>query len=261
MARRIHQTPLPDGADALLSIGQAAALLNVSKISLRRWTDSGRLPCVRIGAKRERRFRRADLAAFPEPPAAEAAATPLAENRARVDLEGIAVDYAKHLCALYETDQGRAKMAAPFLADGLRQGDICYLVAKAASRNQLLALLRKRGCGVDQALRSGQFIILDGFTSADESFEYFEQAFLDNTCAGHKAIRVVGDMAWIFEQGMDFDDLKKFEIAYNHELAHRYPVVSLCLYDVREFSGRDVLGALKCHEDTFEYPLARFLGP
>src|SRR4030081_3779755 len=50
----------------LLDIGQAAAFLNVSEASLRRWTNSGRLACLRVGRRRERRFRRADLLGFLE---------------------------------------------------------------------------------------------------------------------------------------------------------------------------------------------------
>jgi len=42
-----------------LNIEQAARLLNVSETSLRRWTNSGRLACLRVGRRRERRFRRA----------------------------------------------------------------------------------------------------------------------------------------------------------------------------------------------------------
>ncbi len=50
----------------LLDIAQAAAFLHVSPMSLRRWTNSGRLPCFRVGGRRERRFRRADLLALLE---------------------------------------------------------------------------------------------------------------------------------------------------------------------------------------------------
>src|SRR4029077_13908040 len=50
----------------LLDIGQAAAFLNVSEASLRRWTNSGRLACLRVGRRRERRFRREDLLGFLE---------------------------------------------------------------------------------------------------------------------------------------------------------------------------------------------------
>ena len=53
-----------DTTDALLNIKQAAKMLNVSEISLRRWSDAGKLPCLRIGGRRERRFHPADLLAY-----------------------------------------------------------------------------------------------------------------------------------------------------------------------------------------------------
>lgn len=43
----------------LLDIAQAAALLRVGEASLRRWTNAGRLPCRRIGGRRERHGARA----------------------------------------------------------------------------------------------------------------------------------------------------------------------------------------------------------
>lgn len=48
-------------ADGLMTLDEAAALLGVAKITLRRWTRMGELPCVRIGKRGDRRFRRADL--------------------------------------------------------------------------------------------------------------------------------------------------------------------------------------------------------
>src|SRR5256885_9559251 len=50
----------------LLDIAQAAAFLHVSQMSLRRWTNSGRLPCFRVGGRPERPFPRAALPAFLE---------------------------------------------------------------------------------------------------------------------------------------------------------------------------------------------------
>ena len=68
--------------EALLDINGAARFLGVSASSLRRWTNSGRLACLRVGGRRERRFRVADLVAFlQEQPAQshEAALPPAAD--------------------------------------------------------------------------------------------------------------------------------------------------------------------------------------
>jgi len=44
-----------------MTLDEAAAYLGVAKITLRRWTQQGHLPCVRIGKRGDRRFRQADL--------------------------------------------------------------------------------------------------------------------------------------------------------------------------------------------------------
>ena len=50
-----------DSGTHLLTITEAAAYLNVSKATIRRWTNDGSLPCARIGVRAERRFKQADL--------------------------------------------------------------------------------------------------------------------------------------------------------------------------------------------------------
>lgn len=50
--------------DDLIDIEEAAELLGLSKVTLRRWTRDGRLPCVRIGSRGDRRFKPSELEAF-----------------------------------------------------------------------------------------------------------------------------------------------------------------------------------------------------
>jgi len=258
------KTVVIDRTEELLNIKEAARLLSVSEVSLRRWTDSGRLPCIRVGARRERRFRRADLLSVSTSQprnSGQPAASPSRPRETRVDLEGLAIDYSNHLCALYESDPGRRKMALPFLADGLRNGDFCVVVARPEVRADLYDRLCRGDSACERAVRENQLRLWDGFACAKDALDAFERAFLEALGEGFKAMRVVGDMAWFFDMGMTFEELERFEVAYNHKLAHSYPVVSLCLYDVRRFTGRDILGALRSHSDTFKYPLERFLGP
>ncbi len=47
--------------EGLLTLDEAAQLIGVSKISLRRWTRDGSLSCIRVGSRGDRRFRRKDL--------------------------------------------------------------------------------------------------------------------------------------------------------------------------------------------------------
>ena len=48
----------------LLTTTEVAQLLNVHPNTVRHWTDAQLLPAYRIGPRRDRRFLRADVAAF-----------------------------------------------------------------------------------------------------------------------------------------------------------------------------------------------------
>src|SRR5947208_6038360 len=114
--------------DELLDIKQAAQFLKVSETSLRRWTNAGRLACLRVGRKRERRFRRTDLLAFVEQqPVAGAALSCLPRS---------------HMCGLYASDLSRVNLAVAFLADGLHPWSVSYLAAAREARDQAFAQLR-----------------------------------------------------------------------------------------------------------------------
>jgi excisionase family DNA binding protein len=47
--------------ERLFNINETAEILNVSEMTVRRWTNAGLLHCYRVGGKRERRFRSQDL--------------------------------------------------------------------------------------------------------------------------------------------------------------------------------------------------------
>ena len=240
----------------LLNIKQAAAFLNVSEVSLRRWTNSGSLPCLRVGAKRERRFRRDDLIAFLAHEGDSSAAAP---TPAGVMVEGIRLEPSSHLCSIYRDDRGRFKLAIPFLADGLGNGHVCLLVAPTATRAQFLERLRGVRRQLDADLRANRLIVSGGTGSLSDLCDEFEDQFIDALHAGATGLRVLGDMTWHRDHGMDDAQLMEFETLYERRLARRYPVVALCQYDARAFSGTAVLDALQHHQDTFRYAVNRFL--
>lgn len=247
----------------LLNIKQAAAFLQVSEISLRRWTDSGKLNCYRVGGKRERRFRRSDLVSFLDCTATTGWSAGRAagnESRSGITLEGLFIEHGNHLCSLYEKDAGRIKLSVPFLADGLSAGERCFLIAAGEARAHVMGTLADTGADVAGAMAEGRLVVMGGADSGVDMYNYLESQFLQATREGIATVRVLGDMGWAIDSNLDIEDLMSFETQYNHTLANRFPVVSLCQYDVRRFSGSGVLAALRNHEDTFRFPLARFVG-
>ena len=136
-----------DASEPFLDIEQAARFLNVSETSLRRWTNDGRLACLRVGRRRERRFRRVDLLAFLErEPSVESGAT---GSLAR----------GTHLCGLYSSEQGQVHQALIFLADGFRPGTVTYLVGTPETRGRILAGLAREHADLDAEIAEGRLVV------------------------------------------------------------------------------------------------------
>jgi excisionase family DNA binding protein len=248
-------------ADELLTIEQAAGFLNVSEASLRRWTNSGQLACLRVGRRRERRFRRADLLAFMEEQPARVATGPKEVSVARrrhTLIAGLELAHGTHLCGIYGSDSGRAELAAAFLAGGFSPGSICFLVTPPSVRNGILMSLEESRPSLRGDIDAGRLVLSEHAASAQAQLDRLATLFLEASRAGAHSLRVVGDM-WGMAKSASPEALMEFEAAYDEHISHRFPVVALCQYDARRFSGLAILDALKQHKDTFRYPADRVL--
>jgi transcriptional repressor of dcmA and dcmR len=223
----------------LLDIAQAAALLRVSEASLRRWTNSGRLPCRRIGGRRERRFRRADLMALLERDVTE---TP-----------------ASHVCAFYASDAGRTRQAATLVGNGLDAGSVCILTAELRVRERVLRQLARRRPSLRRDLEAKRLLVSEYAETVVAQLKFWETTFEVATRAGAHALRVVGDVSGgrLAREG-DFDQVLEYESAYER-LSRRYPVTTACLYDARRQSGLETARLVQHHPDLFRRPIAQFV--
>jgi excisionase family DNA binding protein len=240
----------------LLNTAEAARFLRVSQASIRRWSDAGLLSSHRVGRRRERRFAKPDLVQFlnrGELPSV------LAQPRA-INIGGAPIPLPGHLATFYSSDAGRMRLTVPFLADGLRSEQACFLVAS----DEILkvyksALKNQEGFDLSQAVASGRFSALafDGST-VDMAVSFWEGKFAAVLSHSASVIRHVGEMASVRRMFPSEDEMLRFEQAYD-VMCRRYPVAAICQYDVREFDGLAMLRVLKAHPDVFERRLGTFL--
>ena len=242
----------------LLDIGEAAALLHVSQASLRRWTNSGRLRCHRVGQRRERRFRRDDLLSFLEGEyPIDSAAGGRAPLNASPDTRGSATR-GDHLCGFYASDIGRISLAVPFLLDGLNEGSVCFLIGPLRARVHIIKHLEKQRRFLQADIEAATLIPSEHHDSPRAQCRYFRKIMEKRASADVHSFRVFGDM-WGLRSKISQGSLIEFEALYDRLIARKYPVATLCIYDVRRFSGVEVLEALKGHRDTFRHPLEKAL--
>jgi excisionase family DNA binding protein len=245
----------------LLDISEAAQFLNVSETSLRRWTNAGDLACLRIGLRRERRFRRADLLSFMEQPAAarlpsDGKGGSMKVHDSRDD--PLATIHGNHLCGIYGSDAGRLDLVVPFLLEGLRKKSVCFLVAPSPVQRVVLKAMKRRRSSLDSDIKAGRLIVSEHQKTPAAQCRFFETAMKKAEDEGVESFRVVGDM-WGLRLNVSAKQMIKLEIGFERLIVPRFPVVALCTYDARKFTGVELLDALKDHDDTFKVPIGRML--
>ena len=79
----------------------------MSEVTVRRWTNTGQLTCLRVGTHRDRRFRREDLAAYIENQLimqnthkTREKALIEGKKQTHIFLEGVSINYGNHLFSL-----------------------------------------------------------------------------------------------------------------------------------------------------------------
>jgi len=216
----------------LLDIAQAAAFLQVSPASLRRWTNAGRLRCYRVGGRRERRFRRADLLAFME--SSGGAVSP---------------DAHAHRCDFYLDAAEREAQAVAFLAVALATGNHCVLVVEPKVGDRILARLGERRPDARDAVETGRLTSTTYVSRVALQMERWQQLFDDVTRAGATAVQVVGDVSGGgLARGGNFPKLLDYERRYE-AWSQSLPITTLCLYDARRLSGVQATRMLNLHHD------------
>jgi excisionase family DNA binding protein len=238
-----------------LSTRQAAERLGVSEASVRRWSDQGRLPVQRVGKRRERRFRPEDVESASHVRAPELPRT--AGQAAQVMLGGQAVDVPIHLAALYDSDAGRVRLTVPFLGDGLRAGQPCFLVAQGEELDSyLVALDAIPGVDVDRDLSSGLLTVVGGpGRTVAEALDFWEEKLWAATDRHAPVIRTVGEMVSARENFESEQEMLAYDAALNMT-ARRFPWAVICQYDVRKFSGPAILQAIRAHPDILDVSLS-----
>ena len=242
---------------SLLNTKEAAQFLRVSEASIRRWSDSGLLPVQRVGRRRERRFVPDDLRRFLENPSG--ASRPAAPELATVNVGGASVPLRTHLAPIYSSDLGGLRLSVPFLADGLRAGQPCFLVAAGPLLDRYTNVLADERIDVDAATSTGRLVIVPGpGANVTEAISNWERAFGKALAGGPTVLRVIGEMVCEREVFGSEAAMMAYEEAYE-VMAKRFPVVTLCQYDAREFDGEIVLRVLKSHPDMFAQHMGGFL--
>jgi transcriptional repressor of dcmA and dcmR len=222
--------------ERLLDIREAAEFLNVSEMSIRRWTNSGALHCYRVGGKRERRFRLEDLEAFLRGKQTQGL-FPLGFN-------SLWAPGGSHMTHFYTRKEEAIQVSAAFALSGLKNNEKVLVVTPPERRKDLMNRMQGRRRSMDRELETGQLNFSSGMRSPKDMIQY-----LTGFATRADPFRVAGDMVWALEKGWDLAALLALEQA-----ADLMPIsekgLLLCQYSLGDFSGAHIMMAAESHRHS-----------
>jgi excisionase family DNA binding protein len=245
-----------------LTITEAAEFLHVSETSLRRWTNSGKLRCFRVGGRNERRFLKEDLLAFMR--TMDLQSEPL---MAETETNSDTLSEERHICLFFVNQDEQWQMMRTYLLDHLGAGVPVLYIQDSTSPERLLELLRAEGFstadlinrGLLRILKPEEAYLLTGRFDAQRMLAFMESAILGAMAGGYSRVFLTGEMTWSLPNAPGAESMMQYEALLN-PLVDKYPGVTIvCQYDLRRFDGPSVLEALLTHPSV-HVPSGRVAG-
>ena len=115
--------------------------------------------------------------------------------------------------------------------------------------------MKEKRPSLDSDLKAGRLILSEHQKTPAAQVRYFETAMKKAEAEGVESFRVVGDM-WGLRLLVSASEMVELELGFESLIVPNFPVVALCAYDARKFTGIELLAALKDHADTFKFPMS-----
>ena len=248
-----------------LTIAEAAEFLHVSEISLRRWTNSGKLHSFRVGGRNERRFLMDDLLAFMP----SAGNQPALSKQHAPEIQMIPKNHShqRHICLFYLNPDEQWQMLRPYILASLNTQVPVLYIQDSALPYRLLEFLRAEMLPLEELIERDllrllpptQTYLLGGSFEVQRMLSFIEAAILGALAVGYTSILIIGEMSWSLEVGLEAEQLKSYEALLN-PIVEKYPAATIiCQYDLRRFDGSSVLDALLTHPSA-HIPFGRVPG-
>jgi hypothetical protein len=166
-------------------------------------------------------------------------------------------NWGAHFCGLYETDAERDDMLYAFLHQGDLEGDLQVYSHIEDSDERVRADYARRYPDCAGHLENPERFELPAARSIYHPEGVFHPrdvvagwvGLLAEMAAQRRHIRVVADTEWALRDVVGRDLLIAYEARLN-EVIPLFPVTATCFYDLRQFSGKTVMGVLRTHRFT-----------
>ncbi|HHZ70355.1 MAG TPA: helix-turn-helix domain-containing protein [Methylococcaceae bacterium] len=246
---------MQDNNNKFFTIQEAADFLKVSKTSLRRWSNSGRLPSYRVGNRNERRFLLNDLLDFlsnseTTEPSSNASSrshqTPTANQKTNAS--------PHHISSYYHDETEQWYALAPYLAPHLNDKARTLYIHDSDTETITQQFL-KHGYDPEALQRhktlnlisSEQSYLLDGVFIPDRMLNFWQQHIGQAMMDGIEKILLTGEMGWALRGLPGSHLLCNYEIELDKFLKNFPMVTVVCQYPLKAFPGDIIFDSICAH--------------
>jgi len=162
--------------------------------------------------------------------------------------DGLAFTVGEHLAALYGSDAGLNALGVPFVLNGLHEGSVVFLIGPESSTRRILDQLAVARAGLQADIEQGRLLVSEHQATGREQLDYFQTRIGAAEQGGLDSFRLFAVMRGI-RDNVSSDELGILEEGFENEVIPNHRMIAMCAYDVRVFTGTEILAALKQHRD------------
>lgn len=158
-----------------------------------------------------------------------------------------------HACAFVNGTEDERAVIDPFFFEGLRRGEKAVYIVDPDERDRHESRLRAGAPASSPELVDvttwNEAHLKGGSFDQDRMMSSLEDMIRDHAATGQPAMRLVGQMGWVFSRPPGIEQLVAYEATVN-EVLNRSKTPTVCVYDVRKLTGSMLMDLLRAHPLT-----------
>ncbi len=171
---------------------------------------------------------------------------------------GYTCNWGVHICGLYESQAEHDEILYGFMHSGDTADDLQLFVSNRLTSDEFKAEYATRyrdsashledTCRF-QLMRAQELYYPDGAFSPWVMEDNLDTFYRQSQSRGRRHIRATAEMSWALEAIPGVEHLMAYESRLNYFIPGK-PWISICMYDVTRFSGRQIMNVLRTHPFT-----------